>query len=101
MIVQTPPEDEPLLPPNFDWNQIFIGHEQQLEFFRIYLERWQRLAATHTAQLNTTPSPNDKIPGLVVLLHGRGGFGKTTLLKRYRGIALEYKQVLQISKVVD
>jgi len=95
------PEDDPVLPANFDWNQIFIGREQQLEFFRIYLERWQRQVTALAIQLNSAPSPNDKIPGLVVLLHGRGGFGKTTLLKRYREIALEYRQNLHISKPVD
>ncbi len=94
-------EDAPILPANFDWNQIFIGREQQLEFFRLYLERWQRQATAPPTQLSGPPSPNDKIPGLVVLLHGRGGFGKTTLLKRYREIALDYKRDLSISKLVD
>ena len=95
-------EDDGLLPVDFDLSQIFIGREQQLELFRIYLERWQKLTVTTTnTQLLTPPSPNDKIQGLVVLLHGRGGFGKSTLLKRYREIALEYSQELTVSKIVD
>lgn len=93
--------DEPMLSPNFDWNQIFIGREQELEFFQIYVQRWLGQTTKSMVQLNTPPSPNDKIPSLVVLLYGRGGFGKTTLLRRYRELALKYRQEIQVSKVVD
>lgn len=103
MIPRIPSEsqDEPVLPANFDWNQIFIGRDQQLEFFRIYLDRWLRQAKVSSTQLTTAPSPNNKIPGLVVLLHGRGGFGKTTLLTRYHEIALEFGLVLHVSNSID
>src|SRR5207248_4033523 len=102
MPLQSLSEDDDLLPIHFDLNQIFIGREEQLDQFSFYLERWRRLAETTTnIPLNTAPSPNEKIRGLVVLLHGRGGFGKSTLLKRYHEIALEYNQELAVSKIVD
>src|SRR6266705_3836936 len=92
-------------PTNFDLSQIFIGREQQLDLFQLYLDRWQRLMATPAVatdtQVTTAPSPNDKIQGLVVLLYGRGGFGKSTLLKRYREIALEPDRKFTVSKIVD
>jgi hypothetical protein len=52
------------------------------------------------------PSPNNKIHGLVVLLYGRGGFGKSTLLRRYRDIALRENQAplssrILVSDVID
>src|SRR6266702_3187554 len=92
-------------PTNFDLSQIFIGREQQLDLFQLYLDRWKRLMATPavatSTQVTTAPSPNDKIQGLVVLLYGRGGFGKSTLLKRYREIALEPDRKFTVSRIVD
>ncbi len=79
--------------------------EQQLDLFQLYLDRWKRLMATPavatSTQVTTAPSPNDKIQGLVVLLYGRGGFGKSTLLKRYREIALEPDRKFTVSRIVD
>ena len=34
-----PSEDSDLLPTDFDLGQIFIGRDQQLDFFHIYLAR--------------------------------------------------------------
>src|SRR5713226_2522097 len=76
----------------FDLSQIFIGRQQQLDFFEIYINRWKQLILD-TDQPETlvtaAPSSNNKIQGLVVLLYGRGGFGKSTLLRRYREQALQ------------
>src|SRR6266702_554184 len=59
-------------------------------------------AAPVSSELVTTaPNPNNNIQGLVVLLYGRGGFGKSTLLKRYREMALEQDWRLAVSKIVD
>jgi tetratricopeptide (TPR) repeat protein len=88
--------DEP-----FDLSQIFIGREQQLDFFQIYLNRWKQLilnAAHDDTPVTAAPSPNNKIQGLVVLLYGRGGFGKSTLLRKYRDIALKESQNPLLSK---
>ena len=85
-----PSEDSNLLPADFDLGQIFIGREQQLDLFHIYLDRWKHnMATASTIELTTAPSPNNKLQGLLVLLYGRGGFGKSTLLKHYREIALQ------------
>jgi hypothetical protein len=101
MLSQDSSHDD-LLSIDFDLEQIFIGREAQLEQFSFYLERWRRFALTTTdVALNTAPSPRDRIRGLVVLLHGRGGFGKSTLLNRYHETALEYYQELKVSKIVD
>ncbi len=97
-----PPDGNSPFPNEIDLSDIFIGREQQLDQFRFYLERWQRLAATAgIPDLKAPPSPNDKIAGFVALLHGRGGFGKSTLLKRYREIALEYSDNIQESDLID
>ena len=95
-------EDQNTPPVDVDLSQIFIGREQQLDQFRYYLERWMKLAAASSATpLAIVPSLNDKIQGMVVLVHGRGGFGKTMLLKHYYDMALEYEQVLGVGKIVD
>ncbi len=88
----------------FDLADIFIGRQQQLDLFEIYLHRWKQLmltAAPDDGLVTAAPSPNNKIQGLVVLLFGRGGFGKSTLLKRYRTMALQAGQHLAASTIVD
>ncbi len=95
----------------FDLSYVFIGREQQLDLFKIYLDRWQQhmfAAAPDDSIVTTAPSPNNKIQGLVVLLYGRGGFGKSTLLRRYCGTVLAEKQKLlpgqsavTVSSIVD
>ena len=101
MSSQTIYEDELPFSEDFDLSQIFIGREQQLDLFRVYLERWQRQMPTSSSPSNIIPSPNHKIQGLVVLLHGRGGFGKSALLKHYYEMALEYGQELNTSTIID
>jgi len=93
----------------FDLSQIFIGRQQQLDLFEIYLNRWKQLildAGEAETLMTAAPSPNNKIQGLVVLLYGRGGFGKSTLLRRYREQALQANSnpltgKLTISEVAD
>ena len=51
--------------------------------------------------LTIAPNPNNKIQGLVVLLYGRGGFGKSTLLKRYHEMPFEQDWHPKVSKIVD
>ena len=91
-------------PEDFDLSQIFVGREEQLENFQIRLERWQQqvqgLDATST-QLNAPPSPNNRIQGLVVMLYGRGGFGKSTLLDHYRTMALGYDKEFEVAEIID
>jgi hypothetical protein len=63
---------------NFDLSAIFIAREQQLDLFDIYLSRWKRILFDADPDLETpvlaSPSPNNKLQGLIVLLYGRGGF---------------------------
>jgi hypothetical protein len=78
-----------------DPNTIFIGRERQLDDFKLFLARWQeRMAQMGPDDMPepAVPTPNNKIQGLVVMLYGRGGFGKSTLLRRYRTIALDANQ---------
>jgi tetratricopeptide (TPR) repeat protein len=87
-----------------DLSQIFIGRQQQLDLFEIYLRRWKQLILDFISDetpANTAPTPDNKIEGLVVLLFGRGGFGKSTLLKHYRAISLQDGWNLKTSKIVD
>src|SRR5438034_3590226 len=89
----------------YDLSQIFIGRQHQLDLFDIYLARWQQLLLHADPDLDppvkTAPSPNHKLQGLVVLLYGRGGFGKSTLLRHYRDIALQEPRHLAVSAIVD
>ncbi len=69
-----PSEDSSLLRADFDLGQIFIGREQQLDLFHIYLDRWKHEMITASdIHMTAAPSPNNKLQGLVVLLYGRGG----------------------------
>jgi tetratricopeptide (TPR) repeat protein len=97
-----PSEDSGLLPADVDLGQIFIGREHQLELFHIRLEHWRHeMLMAPDIQVTAAPSPNNKIQGLVVLLFGRGGFGKSTLLKHYREIALQDSRKVIVSGIVD
>src|SRR6266487_246969 len=90
---------------DFNLSHIFIGREQQLDLFDIYLTRWKTLIFNDDLDLDTlmmaAPSPNNKLQGLVVLLYGHGGFGKSTLLKRYRDAALEERYHITVSALVN
>src|SRR6266571_5007808 len=99
----TPPtENSNLLPADFDLGQIFIGREQQLNLFHIYLDRWKNdMITASDSGLTTAPSPNNKLQGLLALLYGRGGFGKSTLLKHYHDIVAEDDQRFVVSEIVD
>ncbi len=97
-----PSEDGSLLPSDFDLGQIFIGREQQLDLFHIYLERWKHEMITASdTHMTAAPSPNNKLQGLVVLLYGRGGFGKSTLLKHFRDRTLSPDQKFIVSELLD
>src|SRR5215831_2422621 len=88
----------------FDLSQIFIGREHQLDLFQIYLNRWKQLipnAARNDTSVTSAPSPNNKIQGLVVLLYGRGGFGKSTLLNHYYEMAKQEGGNPLTSNIVD
>src|SRR2546421_8328795 len=88
----------------FDLSYIFIGRQQQLDLFEIYLNRWKKLildTKPNERLVAAAPSPNKKIQGLVVLLYGRGGFGKSTLLKHYQNIVLQEGRNLAMSNIVD
>jgi len=89
----------------YDLGGIFIGRQHQLDLFDIYLTRWRQLLFAADPDLDppvkTAPSPNNKLQGLVVLLYGRGGFGKSTLLRRYRDIALQEGRNITVSAIVD
>ena len=64
-------EDDGHLSPDLDLSQIFIGRDQQLDLFDLYLNRWKRLmiaAPIPDNSLTIAPNPNNKIQGLVVLL---------------------------------
>jgi len=89
----------------YDLGGIFIGRQHQLDLFDYSLTRWQQLLFTADPDLDppvkTAPSPNHKLQGLVVLLYGSGGFGKSTLLRHYRAIALQDSRHLTVSAIVD
>ena len=88
----------------FDLSQIFLGRQQQLDLFEIYLKRWKKLILDFIfdeTPVKTAPAPDNKIQGLVVLLFGRGGFGKSTLLKHYWDMVLQDGWNLPTSKIVD
>ena len=54
-----------------------------------------------TSPITIAPSPNNKLQGFVALLYGRGGFGKSSLLKRYREHALAATPKIVVSEIVD
>ncbi len=85
-----------------DLNQIFIARDAQLRIFNEHLDRWlQHLTETVSHDRHEIPSPNNKIQGLVALLYGHGGFGKSTLLKRYHKMASEHSHYFKASNVID
>jgi len=56
----------------FDLSDIFIGREQQIDLFNIYLDRWQQYmssAAPDETLVTIAPSPSNKLQGLIVLLY--------------------------------
>jgi hypothetical protein len=89
---------------SFDLSDIFIGREQHLDLFELYLNRWKTLmfnSVLDDALITTPPSPYNKIQSLVVLLYGCGGFGKSTLLRRYHDISLQENRNFAVGNIVD
>src|SRR5437016_5133076 len=90
---------------HFDLSSIFIAREKQLDDFDSSLERWRGLLFKVNRNLNTSvtgpPTPDHKLQGLFVMLYGRSGFGKSTLLKHYRNLALEEGRNIVVSAIVD
>ncbi len=90
---------------NFDLKRIFIGREHELDRFDLYLTRWQELMFDADLDMDTIvetrPSPNNKLQGLIILLYGHGGFGKSTLLHRFYDIACSPERHIQTGRSVD
>ncbi len=89
---------------DIDLREIFVGREEQREQFKRKLNYWiQYTADANSSGLEIPPSPEDQIQGLVVLLTGLGGIGKTQLLKRYYHIARMQSEnkIIQLSEIVD
>ncbi len=107
-----PPDDDdgaqivlppPTTPRDVDLSDIFVGRERQLDDFVARLERWRDflkvgnlppLPAPNALQL---PATDRRLDGLFGLVHGRGGFGKSTLLRRWEEIARGYDQEFQVA----
>src|SRR4051812_30626545 len=104
MTLRIQPEDNNNLPfIDFDPSQIFIGREQEQNLFKMYLNVWKKFifdAELDDTLITTAPSPNSKIQSLVVLLYGRGGFGKSTLLRRYLDTVAEENQIPLLSLIL-
>lgn len=89
-----------------DGKTIFLGREQQLALFELYLGRWQQLLRDappddESHKLHAAPSPRQKLPCFVTLLFGRGGFGKSTLLRRYREMACAEHYHYHVGAIID
>ena len=108
MSLQIRPEDNDPLSREFELSPIFIGREEEQSRFEFKLNKWKELmfiAELNDSFIKKAPSPNDKIQGLIVLLYGRGGFGKSTLLGRYHSLVLDGNQIsssrIQASDIID
>jgi tetratricopeptide (TPR) repeat protein len=101
------PTDDSLRLPSDDRasNAIFIGRTDEINRFQSYLDQWKTHIVTASfaanPQENALPGRDNKIQGLVVLLYGRGGFGKSTLLKHYCEIATQPSRNLTACTIID
>ena len=119
------------IPDNFDLfsrlDYIFVGRESELKRFRIHIREWlngldgeqQKHSANNNLILPYTqsykelddernkaesipPNRKNRLPGPVIYLYGRGGFGKSTLLGQYYSIAQEHHEHIKlIDEVID
>lgn len=90
--------------PDIDLREIFIGREEECEQFKRKLNYWIQYATdANFSGLEIPPTPKDQIQGLVVLLSGLGGIGKTQLLKRFYDIAREQSKnkLIRIGEIID
>lgn len=90
--------------------RIFIGRERERKAFDRILQDWQTLVSHRQPELpvpTMEASPQQRLEGLLILLYGHGGYGKSTLLTHYHKMAVEKAQLPQrtrhliVSKVVD
>ena len=102
MTTSSQPDDDGILPTDIDPDQIFIAREWQIDLFEIYLGRWLKDVSLpmQGEQVVAPPSPDKRLQNLLVLLYGRGGFGKSTLLKRYHKLVKGYQNLL-VSDIVN
>lgn len=87
-----------------DLTEIFISRQKQINQFKDKLKRWLQSVENHPSSgLETPPSPDEPILGMIVFLTGLGGIGKTQLLKRYYEIAQGWskQRIVQTSKLID
>ncbi|HET8911882.1 MAG TPA: hypothetical protein VFN23_10485, partial [Ktedonobacteraceae bacterium] len=104
MPASTPPTPSSFNNEDQNLSNIFIGREQQIDLFTFYLNRWQQMMADSEPDetlVTAAPSPDNKLQGLLVLLYGRGGFGKSTLLRRFSNIAQASDRHLTAGKPID
>src|ERR1700719_3965128 len=107
MALSSPDDDNRSLGRNFRPDNIFIGRLQEINNFHFNLDRWKAFMKSTSASTSASvsaillPNSKNKIQGLVVLLYGRGGFGKSTLLERYRKIAQLPQMYLKVSEIID
>ena len=107
MTLSVPSDDSLRLPTNDRaFNAIFIGRADEINRFQFSLNQWKMRMSTVSFSSNqqvndAIPRRDNKIQGLVVLLYGRGGFGKSTLLKHYCEIAAQPGWNLAISTIID
>lgn len=90
--------------PFEDVKKIFIARERQLAHFNACLARWQIQIQQHTQEVvqeNVVLSSDNRLPSLVVLISGNGGFGKSTLLKHYHQTASRPSNNLLVSSIID
>lgn len=87
---------------NIDPDQIFIARGEQLSLFRQHLHNWkQKMLTVSNKAIEAAPSPENKIQGLVVLLYGHSGFGKSMLLMHYHKIASEVPYNFKVGRKMN
>jgi hypothetical protein len=92
MTLRTPPEDDYLLPTDFDLSQIFIGREQQLDLFHIYDELLRLVMGAAGGRVGWILSGRDNLwAGLTQRLRSQDTvYGYKDIVFPNRGLSVDF-----------
>jgi tetratricopeptide (TPR) repeat protein len=104
-VISVVEEDNDTPAPNLNLPDIFVAREEQMESFQRLLLRWAEIYEEQKASSKPSevfkPNLTQNLECPVVLIYGRGGYGKSTLLGEWHNEIKEFRDgFFRVSKII-